>query len=77
MALRTKLGIEAEETDDGLTLVGGTGLRRAEVETYADHRMVHFAALLALRQPGITVTDLECVSKTMPAFPQDWAGLVG
>ncbi|GAA4907293.1 3-phosphoshikimate 1-carboxyvinyltransferase [Tessaracoccus lubricantis] len=72
-----KLGIRAEETDDGLTIEGGTGLTRAEVETYADHRMVHFAALVALKQPGITVTDLQCVSKTMPAFPQDWARLVG
>lgn len=73
----TKLGVTAEETDDGLTLRGGTPLQRAEVETYADHRMVHFAAVVALRQPGISVTDLECVSKTMPAFPQDWARLIG
>ena len=72
----TKLGVRAEETADGLTVEGGAALQRAEVETYADHRMVHFAAILALAQPGITVTDLECVSKTMPAFPQDWAGLV-
>lgn len=73
----TKLGIEAAETDDGLTLRGGGPLARAEVDTYADHRMVHFAAIVALRQPGISVTDLECVSKTMPQFPQDWARLVG
>ncbi|MBB1510219.1 3-phosphoshikimate 1-carboxyvinyltransferase [Tessaracoccus sp. MC1756] len=72
-----KIGIRAQETDDGLTIEGGTGLNRAEIETYADHRMVHFAALVALKQPGITVTDLQCVSKTMPAFPQDWARLVG
>lgn len=72
----TKLGIAAEETDDGLTLTGGTPLQRVELDTYADHRMVHFAALVALRQPGISVTDLECVSKTMPTFPQDWAGLI-
>jgi 3-phosphoshikimate 1-carboxyvinyltransferase len=38
--------------------------------------MVHFAALLALRVPGIAVTDLECVSKTMPHFARDWASLV-
>lgn len=71
-----RLGAEAEETADGLTLVGGGELRPAVLHTYADHRMVHFAALLALRVPGIAVTDLECVSKTMPHFARDWASLV-
>lgn len=71
-----RLGISAQETQDGLTIDGGTALRPALLETYADHRMVHFAAIMALRQPGVTVTDLECVSKTMPDFPQDWAELV-
>ncbi len=52
-------------------------LRPAVLHTYADHRMVHFAALLALRVPGIAVTDLDCVSKTMPHFARDWHGLVG
>ncbi|MDO5500596.1 MAG: 3-phosphoshikimate 1-carboxyvinyltransferase [Propionibacteriaceae bacterium] len=71
-----KLGVAAEETPDGLRLTGGAGLRPAVVETYADHRMVHFAAIVGLRNPGTSVTDLQCVSKTMPAFPQQWAGLV-
>ncbi len=72
-----RLGGEAEETDDGLRIVGGGDLRPAVLNSYADHRMVHFAALLALRVRGIGVTDLECVSKTMPTFARDWAGLVG
>ncbi|MHA6511658.1 3-phosphoshikimate 1-carboxyvinyltransferase [Tessaracoccus sp. Z1128] len=72
-----RLGAEAEETEDGLRIVGGGDLRPAVLHTYADHRMVHFAALLALRVRGIAVTDLECVSKTMPHFARDWRGLVG
>ena len=72
-----RLGAEAEETADGLRIVGGGDLRPAVLHTYADHRMVHFAALLALRVPGIAVTDLDCVSKTMPHFARDWHGLVG
>lgn len=71
----TKLGGQAEETPDGLTMVGRP-LRGGEIHTYADHRMVHFAALLALQVPGISVTDLDCVSKTMPDFATDWAALL-
>ncbi|MDO5678509.1 MAG: 3-phosphoshikimate 1-carboxyvinyltransferase [Propionibacteriaceae bacterium] len=73
----TKLGVHAEETEDGLIVDGGATLNRSVLETYADHRMVHFAAIVALAQPGISVTDLDCVSKTMPKFPQDWARLIG
>ena len=72
-----RLGAEAEETQDGLRITGGSELRPAVLHTYADHRMVHFAALLALRVRGIQVTDLDCVSKTMPHFARDWRGLVG
>lgn len=72
----TKLGLRARETDDGLTLEGGAPLKAVELDTYADHRMAHFAAIVALRQPGISVTDLGCVSKTMPDFPRQWAELI-
>lgn len=79
-ALRTELervGGEVEETADGLRIVGADTLRPAVLHAYADHRMVHFAALLALRVAGIAIDDIACVSKTMPRFPQDWPGLIG
>lgn len=72
-----KVGGSARETEDGLIIEGSAGLGPALIDTYADHRMVHLAALLALRLDGISVTDLECVSKTMPNFERDWKGLVG
>lgn len=72
-----RLGVEAEQTADGLRIVGGCDLRPAVLHAYADHRMVHFAALLALRVPGVAIDDIGCVSKTMPQFPQDWARLIG
>lgn len=71
----SRAGIEVEELDDGLRITGGTP-RAATFQTYADHRMVHFAALLGLVAEGSAVTDMECVSKTMPDFPSDWAELV-
>ena len=70
-----RAGIDAAETPDGLTIPGGTP-RAAAFEAYADHRMVHFAALLALVAEGSTIDDMACVGKTMPDFPVDWAGLV-
>jgi 3-phosphoshikimate 1-carboxyvinyltransferase len=72
----TRLGAVAEETADGIVIEGGHPLRPTTVETYADHRMVHFAALVGLVTPGTHVTDLQCVSKTMPDFERDWRGLV-
>ncbi|GAB3814220.1 3-phosphoshikimate 1-carboxyvinyltransferase [Tessaracoccus terricola] len=72
----THLGIDATETEDGIIIKGGGGSYRQPFETYADHRLVHAAAILGLRIPGITVTDLECVGKTMPDFERDWTALV-
>lgn len=76
-ALLTELeraGIRAEELDDGLRITGGVP-RAATFDTYADHRMVHFAALLGLLAEGSSVTDMACVSKTMPTFPTLWAAI--
>lgn len=73
----TKLGIQAEETPDGLRITGGQPVAADVFGTYADHRMVHIAAILGLRTPGIEVDDLECVGKTMPDFARDWDALVG
>lgn len=79
-ALETELrriGVEATQTADGLRIVGGGDLRPAVLHAYADHRMVHLAALLALRVNGIEIDDIGAVSKTMPDFPAAWAGLIG
>ena len=70
------LGI-ADRYHDGLRITGSADLRPAILHAYADHRMVHFAALLALRIRGVEIDDIACTSKTMPRFPQDWAGLIG
>ncbi|MFV0406114.1 MAG: 3-phosphoshikimate 1-carboxyvinyltransferase [Propioniciclava sp.] len=71
----TKLGGSVAQTADGLTitprpLAGGT------FATYADHRMAHAGALLGLRVPGITLSDVGVTTKTMADFPQRWSALV-
>ncbi len=76
----TRLGISATETKDGLIIEGTATpekLLATTFETYADHRMVHAAALIALRVPDLAVTDLACVAKTMPDFEADWRAAVG
>ena len=72
-----KLGVAVIEHHGGLEITGGPrGRGGVELSSYADHRMVHFAAIIALNRPGTTVDDTSCVSKTMPDFPRLWNCLV-
>ena len=70
-----KAGAEVTEFPDGLR-IEPRPLRAASFETYADHRMAHAAAVIGLAVPGIGLTDVACTSKTLPEFPELWAGLV-
>ena len=72
-----KLGVTVAEQRDGLEIVGRPEAGDpAVLSSYADHRMVHFAAIIALNRPGTAVDDIGCVSKTMPDFPRLWNRLV-
>jgi 3-phosphoshikimate 1-carboxyvinyltransferase len=71
----TRLGGSAVETDDGL-VVEPRPLHGATVETYHDHRMATFAAILGLRVPGVAVVDVATTAKTMPDFPAMWTGML-
>ncbi|GAA0541043.1 3-phosphoshikimate 1-carboxyvinyltransferase [Paractinoplanes ferrugineus] len=70
-----KAGAEVTEFRDGLR-IEPRPLRATTFETYADHRMAHAAAVIGLAVPGIELTDVACTSKTLPEFPELWAGLV-
>lgn len=65
--------------DDSLTFGGlpATGLRPAVMETYHDHRMATFAAIMGLAVPGTQVRDVATTAKTMPDFPHMWAAMLG
>lgn len=69
----------AEELPDGLRVesVPADALHGAVMETYADHRMATFAAMLGLRIPGITVIDVATTRKTLPDFVGMWNGMLG
>ncbi|MFI7601139.1 3-phosphoshikimate 1-carboxyvinyltransferase [Actinoplanes sp. NPDC049681] len=70
-----KVGAGVVEHADGLDITPHP-LRAAAFETYADHRMAHAAAVIGLAVEGIMLTDVACTSKTLPEFPELWAGLV-
>ena len=71
----SKLGAVVNETDDGLLIEPGP-LRRADLATYSDHRMVHAAAVAGLLVEGVTVDDVATTAKAMPQFAGLWAQLV-
>jgi 3-phosphoshikimate 1-carboxyvinyltransferase len=72
-----RLGIEAQEHDDGLTIrppAGGPSrIRPALIQTYDDHRMAMSFSLIGLRASGIKINDPVCVAKTYPKFFEDLA----
>ncbi|KAB7788560.1 3-phosphoshikimate 1-carboxyvinyltransferase [Bifidobacterium cebidarum] len=74
-----RVGGKAEELPDGLRIepVPAEQLRGADMETYADHRMATFAAMLGLRIVGIKVKNVATTRKTLPDFVGMWNGMLG
>jgi 3-phosphoshikimate 1-carboxyvinyltransferase len=62
-----RLGIKAEEHEDGFTVFPGVP-RPARLPSYDDHRVAMSLALIGTRVPGIIIEDPGCVSKTCPTF---------
>lgn len=69
-----KMGITAEETPDGLRIVGGRP-HGAEIDTYQDHRIAMSFAIAGLRVPGVVIQDPDCVAKSFPDFWEYFEGL--
>ncbi|MDN4471703.1 3-phosphoshikimate 1-carboxyvinyltransferase [Demequina zhanjiangensis] len=74
-----RAGGRCQAGDDSLSFGGlpPAGLTPAVMETYHDHRMATFAAILGLVTPGLHVRHVGTVAKTMPDFPTMWAGMLG
>jgi 3-phosphoshikimate 1-carboxyvinyltransferase len=62
-----KMGVTAEETSDGLRIVGGTP-RGAAIDTYEDHRIAMSFAVAGLKAEGVAIRDPDCVAKSFPDF---------
>ena len=72
-----RIGGDCRETDDGLVIVGGGGLRPDLWHSYADHRMATAGAILGLRVEGMQVENVETTAKTMPDFVAMWEAMAG
>ncbi|MGV4303135.1 3-phosphoshikimate 1-carboxyvinyltransferase [Trueperella pyogenes] len=67
-----KTGIKAREEGDDLIIEGGCPSAGATIESYDDHRMATFGAILGLRLPGTRVVNVETTAKTLPDFVARW-----
>jgi 3-phosphoshikimate 1-carboxyvinyltransferase len=72
----TRLGGHAHQTADGLVISPTSQLHGADLETYNDHRMATFAAIVGLRLPGVRVRNIATTAKTLPDFPTRWLSLL-
>jgi 3-phosphoshikimate 1-carboxyvinyltransferase len=72
----TAVGARVEQLPDGLVIEPGPR-RPALLDSYADHRMVHAAAVLGLAIEGVQAGDPGAVAKTLPDFVERWNGLLG
>ncbi|MDQ1663585.1 MAG: 3-phosphoshikimate 1-carboxyvinyltransferase [Blastococcus sp.] len=72
----TAVGARVEQLPDGLVIEPGPR-RPALLDSYADHRMVHAAAVLGLAIEGVQAGNPGAVAKTLPDFQERWAGLLG
>jgi 3-phosphoshikimate 1-carboxyvinyltransferase len=72
----TAVGATVEQLPDGLVVRPGPH-RAAWVGSYADHRMVHAAAVLGLAVEGVEVRDPGAVTKTLPDFVARWNAMLG
>jgi 3-phosphoshikimate 1-carboxyvinyltransferase len=67
-----KFGSEVEiESNDTLIINPPEDPRRAEVNTYDDHRMAMSFALAGTKIHGVVIKNAECVNKTYPEFFED------
>ena len=70
------LGGVAEETADGLRIVGVPMLSGGEISSFGDHRMVMSTAVASVRcKNPVTIKGAEAVAKSYPSFFEDMRGI--
>ena len=72
-----KLGVRAEEEDDGFVIEPAPEIHGGQIDPSDDHRVAMAFALVGLRVAGIEVADAGCVGKTFPEYWDTLASLRG
>jgi 3-phosphoshikimate 1-carboxyvinyltransferase len=66
------MGVDVEESYDGMTITGGKPLHGAKMDSYGDHRIAMAFAIAGLFAEGETViTDAGAVAVSYPGFEAD------
>jgi len=64
-----KLGVQTQEFEDGMSIMGTDSLNGAACSSWGDHRIAMSIAIAALRAKGETeIIDADCVSVSYPGF---------
>ncbi|KUF16181.1 MULTISPECIES: 3-phosphoshikimate 1-carboxyvinyltransferase [Streptomyces] len=71
-----ELGGDVTETADGLH-IRPRPLHGGVFHTYDDHRMATAGAVIGLAVPGVQIENVATTAKTLPDFPELWAGMLG
>lgn len=68
----SKMGVDIQATDDGMSIQGGKQLHGAVIDSNLDHRIAMSFAIAALQADGETeILGSECVNISYPGFYQD------
>jgi 3-phosphoshikimate 1-carboxyvinyltransferase len=62
-----RLGVCVQETEDSLRIEPGN-MHGATIDPHDDHRIAMSFSLIGLRQPGVVISNPECVAKTFPGY---------
>jgi 3-phosphoshikimate 1-carboxyvinyltransferase len=72
------LGAEVETSDDGMRIVGKTGLRGGAIDSHGDHRIAMLGAVAGLAsREGVEVEGMDAAAVSYPGFESDLASLAG
>ena len=67
---------DVTETADGLH-IRPRPLHGGVFHTYDDHRMATAGAIIGLAVEGVRIENVATTAKTLPDFPELWAGMLG
>jgi len=71
-AMLKKFGVEVEEFDDGMTIMGGAKIKGATIESHGDHRIAMAGAIMGLFASSPTkIENTECIKTSYPTFEKD------